>query len=67
MKEKTFEEALMNLREAADSIRDNNTTIEESLKQFEKGMNEYKYCNEILNEASQKIEIYEKEVDENER
>lgn len=67
MKEKTFEDALKNLREAADNIKDNTTSIEDSLKQFEKGMEEYKYCNEILNDASQKIEVYEKEVNENAR
>ncbi len=65
MKEKTFEESLNNLKNVADKIRDEETTIADALKQFEIGMEEYKYCNDILKSANQKIEIYEKEVEEN--
>lgn len=65
MKEKTFEESLNNLKNAADKIKDDKTSIAEALKQFEIGMREYKYCNEVLKNATQKIEVYEKEVEEN--
>ena len=65
MKEKTFEESLNNLKNAADKIKNEETSIAEALKQFEIGMMEYKYCNEILKNATQKIEVYEKEVEEN--
>ncbi len=65
MKEKTFEESLNNLKNAADKIKDDKTSIAEALKQFEIGMSEYKYCNEVLKNATQKIEVYEKEVEEN--
>lgn len=59
MSDKTFTEALTNLQNAASDIGKQATTLEESLKLFDKGMKEAEYCKEILDSAAQKIEIYE--------
>ena len=59
MAEKTFTEALKNLQNAAAEIGRQATTLEDSLRLFDEGMKEAEYCKKILDEASQKIEIYE--------
>ena len=59
MEPKTFTESLANLQNAATEISKQATTLEESLKLFDEGMKEAEYCRKILDEAAQKIEIYE--------
>ncbi len=59
MSDKTFSEALARLQNAAQDIGKQATTLEDSLKLFDEGMKEAEYCKEILDSASQKIEIYE--------
>ena len=59
MGDKTFSEALARLQNAAQDIGKQATTLEDSLKLFDEGMKEAEYCKEILDSASQKIEIYE--------
>lgn len=58
-KEKSFQESLRVLEQAAEQIGQPATSLEESLKLFDQGIRESKYLNEILEEAEQKIEIYE--------
>lgn len=57
---KTFSEAYTSLVEAATNITKQTTSIDESLKLFETGMKDAEYCKKILDEAEQKIEIYNK-------
>lgn len=57
-KEKSFQESLRVLEQAAEQIGQPATSLEESLKLFDQGIRESKYLNEILEEAEQKIEIY---------
>lgn len=58
MADKTFTEALNNLQRAASDIGKQATTLEDSLKLYEVGMEEAKYCKEILDNAEQKITLF---------
>ncbi|MBQ6623840.1 MAG: exodeoxyribonuclease VII small subunit [Mogibacterium sp.] len=59
MEGKSFTESLAKLQNAATEISKQATTLEDSLKLFDEGMKEAEYCKKILDEAAQKIEIYE--------
>ena len=60
-KKDTFEESLEKLRKAAEKIKSEDTTLEDSIKCYEEGMKYYNECNEILKNAEQKIEIMDTE------
>lgn len=62
MVDKTFTQALNDLQNAASEIGRQATTLEDSLILFEQGMKEVEFCRKILDEADQKITIYEKEA-----
>ena len=59
MNEKSFTESLSKLQNAAVDISKQATSLEDSLKLFDEGLQEAEYCKDILDKASQKIEIYE--------
>lgn len=61
MSEKTFNEALNNLQNAANEIGKQATSLEDAINLFEKGMKEAEFCQNILDKADQHISIYEKE------
>ena len=61
MADKTFTQALNDLQNAASEIGKQATTLEDSLKLFEQGMKEAEFCREILDNADQKITVYEQE------
>ena len=61
MSDKTFTESLNNLKNAANEIGKQATTLEESLRLFEEGMKEAEFCREILDKAEQHITVFEKE------
>ena len=56
----TFEEALYKLEELSETIRDEETTLDEAVKCYEEGIRCYQICKEMLNETKQKIEVYAK-------
>lgn len=60
-KDKTFLESLEILKNNANEIGKQSTSLEDSLKLFDEGMKEAKFCENILNNAEQKIEIYRAE------
>lgn len=60
-KEKTFLESLEILKNNANEISKQSISLEDSLKLFDEGMKEAKFCEDILNNAEQKIEIYRTE------
>lgn len=60
-KDKTFLESLEILKNNANEIGKQSTSLEDSLKLFDEGMKEAKFCEDILNNAEQKIEIYRAE------
>jgi len=57
----TFEEALAGLEKSASDLNRHNSTLEEAIKCYEKGLDYYAKCNDILNDAKQKIEYYKNE------
>lgn len=59
MEEKSFTESLTRLQNAAAEISKQATGLEDALKLFEEGMQEAEYCKKVLDEASQKIKVYE--------
>ncbi len=54
----TFEESMKKLEAMSEKIRDEKTSLDEAIKCYEEGIKCYKACEEILNSAKQKIEIY---------
>ncbi|MCQ2440612.1 MAG: exodeoxyribonuclease VII small subunit [Clostridia bacterium] len=61
-----FETALKELKSIADKLEDSNTTLDESVKLFEKGMKLSRECSDILSTAKQKIiSLTEAENEEN--
>ncbi len=60
----TFEQALSKLEGASDSLGSEDTTLEEAMKNYEDGIKYYKECSEILKEAKQKIEVFQKDLEE---
>ena len=51
----SFEEALAGLEESAALLIKEGCTLDEAIGNFEKGINYYNKCNEILESAKQKI------------
>ena len=52
----TFENAFSKLKEVSEKIRDEETSLEDSIRYYEEGMEYYNKCNDILKQAEQKIE-----------
>lgn len=57
---KTFEEALSELEEIAVKLEDGTLGLDDSIKEFEKGIKLARLCQEKLDEAERKIEILQK-------
>jgi exodeoxyribonuclease VII small subunit len=55
-----FEKALKELEEIANSLEEGELSLDESIRQFEKGMQLSKFCRQKLDEAERKIEILQK-------
>jgi len=51
----SFEEALTGLEKSAKDLVRHDATLEEAIRNFETGMDYYNKCNEILEDAKQKI------------
>ncbi len=62
MSDMNFEETMASLREMSEKIKDPSISLEDSVKCFDAGMEYYKRCVEILDNAKQKIEVFEGEV-----
>ena len=63
MAQKRFEDALKQLEEIVKDLETGDLSLEDSLKNFEKGMSLIKFCSEKLEEAEQKVNILVKESD----
>ena len=59
-KKKTFEETFRKLEETSEILKSDNISLEEAIKNYEKGIKYYKECREILKNAEQKIETIDK-------
>ncbi len=62
MNQGNFEKALDKLKEMSDKIKSQDTSLEEAINCYEEGMQYYKICSDILENAKQKIETFEGEV-----
>lgn len=60
----TFEESIKQLEIMSEKIRNEQTTLEEAIACYEEGIKCYKICNTILNDAKQKIQVYNEETEE---
>lgn len=54
----SFEEALNGLEKTAEELKKDGTTLEEAMVNYERGVEFYQHCIKILEEAKQKIEIF---------
>lgn len=61
MEKNNFEESLKKLEEYSEKIKSPDTNLADSIICYEEGMKYYEMCNDILNEAKQKIETFERE------
>jgi exodeoxyribonuclease VII small subunit len=52
----SFEEALKELESIVTKLEDDEITLEDSVKLYEKGLQLSKFCNEVLEQAELKIE-----------
>ena len=57
-----FEDALDKLTELSEQIKGQDTSLEEAIACYTKGMEYYQFCHEILENAKQSIETFEGEV-----
>lgn len=65
MKEESFEELLTRLEEITSKLeKEENISLDESMKLFEEGIEISKKCNKQIEEAEKKINILIKENDE---
>ena len=59
-KKKNFEESLKKLEKISTSLKAEDITLEDAIKQYEEGIRYYKECSEILQDALQRIETLTK-------
>ncbi len=64
--QKTYETAVTELEEILSQLESNNLPLEESIKQFESGVELIKFCQKILDDTEQKIKgLMEEKGDNN--
>jgi len=59
----SFEESLHKLEEIAGVLKSTDTSLEDSLKLYGEGIKHYKNCKSILEDAKQKVSMFDKELD----
>lgn len=57
--DKNFEKAITELEESVKRLEDGDITLEESIKEYKKGMDLAAYCMDVLKKAEQEIYVYE--------
>lgn len=55
----TFEEAYEKLKAAGEKMDSDEITLQEAMDNYEEGVKYYKICRRILEEARQKIEMFD--------
>ena len=63
-KKTSFDEAFVKLRESAEAISNPDITLEDAIKNYKNGKEYYETCRELLEEAKQLIEVYDREKGE---
>lgn len=57
----TFEQAYEKLKTAGEKMDSSDITLQEAMDNYEEGVKYYKICSRILEEAKQKIELFDTE------
>ena len=57
--EKNFEKAIAELEDSVKRLEEGDISLEESIKEYKKGMELAAFCMEVLKNAEQEIEVYE--------
>lgn len=52
-----FEASIEALEAIVKKLEDGNLTLDQSLEEFQKGIEAYKYCNKTLNQAEGKVKL----------
>ena len=60
----SFEKNMAELEKCSKALSEENISLEDAIKYFEKGQKYYNECEKILDEARQKIEVYTGKDDE---
>ena len=58
-----FEESLKSLQKIVEKLEDKNTTLDEGIAQFEKGVLITRDCLEIINAGMGKVSLLQKDMD----
>ena len=58
----SFEEALAGLGKAVQAMNREDTPLDDAIEQYEEGIRYYQRCSEILQNAKQKIQQFDKET-----
>ncbi|MFA5576991.1 MAG: exodeoxyribonuclease VII small subunit [Tissierellaceae bacterium] len=53
----TYEEAIIELEKILDELEKGESSLDQSLKMFKKGIDLYNYCNKLISEAEGEIKI----------
>ncbi|MBQ8590366.1 MAG: exodeoxyribonuclease VII small subunit [Firmicutes bacterium] len=60
----SFEEAMAGLNKAVQALNHEDTPLDQAIAQYEEGIRYYQRCSEILQDAKQKIQQFNKETGE---
>ena len=52
-----FEESVKDLENIVKKLEDGNLTLDQSLEEFQKGIEAYKNCNDMLNKVEGKVKL----------
>lgn len=63
-KELSFEEALQKLEEVTDQLRSGDVSLEDSIELFNKSVEYYNICKTAIDNARQKIDVFNPETGE---
>lgn len=59
-KDMNFEDALKSLEETVEKLGNRDMSIDDAIRLYEEGLKKCQLCDEFLNDANQKIEVYKK-------
>lgn len=57
-----FEKKINEIKSIVNKMEANDLSLEDSIKHYERGMTLSKQCQQVLNEAEQKIQVYMQEA-----
>ncbi len=63
-KEMDFESAYQELKKCAEELNNPEVSLNDAIGKYREGLEYYRICSDILNEADQLIQMYDKQKDE---